>query len=228
MSYEYIRVFNQDLDASFRSLNFTGTADRQGGDKEIARSLHKSYPTEARKDLSEIWASFRLKPPASGQVVCQPPGIVPCASQRAAWKWNMTIQYSNKIDWGCPSKPMNILTNILHKMDYSFPGAEGHCNKAQPEECLKNEGILETSNVFKYQMLFLALFTVADVTFLLALLRNALSKVGVTTWLGWIRKHHGHAGSQTTQQPFVLGFRVLERLVLCHIDLSFFHNFSRH
>ena len=140
MSYEYIRVFNQDLDASFRSLNFTGTADRQGGDKEIARSLHKSYPTEARKDLSEIWASFRLKPPASGQVVCQPPGIVPCASQRAAWKWNMTIQYSNKIDWGCPSKPMNILTNILHKMDYSFPGAEGHCNKAQPEECLKTKG----------------------------------------------------------------------------------------
>ena len=68
---------------------------------------------------------------------------------------NGTWQYSNKIDWGCPSKPMNILTNILHKMDYSFPGAEGHCNKAQPEECLKNEGILETSNVFKYQMLFL-------------------------------------------------------------------------
>lgn len=29
------------------------------------------------------------------------------------------------------------------------------------------------------------------------------------------------------QQPFVLGFRVLERLVLCRIDLSFFHNLFR-
>ncbi len=50
ITYEYILVFNQDLDASFGHPNFTGTADRQGGNKEVARSLHKSYPTEARKN----------------------------------------------------------------------------------------------------------------------------------------------------------------------------------
>ena len=68
--------------------------------------------------------------------------------------------------------------------------ASWYCSMCKPTGCLEMEHdstvtrlIEDASNVFKHQMLFLALFT-----FLVALLRNALSKVGVTTRLGWIRK----------------------------------------